>query len=504
MKKSHIWILPPWPREYSILFTILALVSAFWLSRCNSSLWLDETITYWVVQEGFIDTAYRAFHYQASGVFYYLIVWLFVQLGGGSEIVLRIPSILSCVLLCSVLFRFSCKIFDRTSAFLGVLVLLCLDGTFTWAVNARPYALALLLSVSSTYSLYLWTESNGRRYKFFYIFFSTLTVYTHVIFSGIFIVHLLYLYYQRWWSKDRVFPPIREVILVYLCIAILLFPVAYQAKISADKKDLLSFAAMPTMLSLIKVWVKPYLVLSLLTGGLAARLIVKKVNVAPFSIQPDLLVLLLIWYLLPALGVFLFSVSSTASLFVPRYYLWSLPPLSMLMGRLFSHITPVRSKCIIVTLLAGLMFVYGGIRTPFTEDWSSAIAYVRPKTCGLSIPVLASTGLAESRDTSWIINPEKRSYLLSPFSVYRLDKTPLLLPAYFNQPGAAEYLDRTVFPVLRNVNKFYLILRMTYLKVNKSKVTSDTYFIKKMALVGFGANHIEDFGHVKVITFERI
>jgi 4-amino-4-deoxy-L-arabinose transferase-like glycosyltransferase len=504
MKESRICSLSPWPQKYTIPFTIFVSAWIFWLNRCDSSLWLDETITYWVVQEGFIDTAYRAFNYQASGVFYYLIVWLFVQLGGGSEIVLRIPSILSCVLLCNVLFRFSCKIFDRTSAFLGVLVLICLDGTFTWAVNARPYALALLLSVSSTYSLYLWTESNERRYKFFYIFFSTLTVYTHVIFSGIFIVHLLYIFYRRRWVKDRVVPPIHEVIVVYLCIAILLFPAACQAKFNADKKDLLSFAGMPTMLSLIKAWVKPYLVLSLLTGVLAARLIVKNVNVAPFSIQPALLVLLLTWYLVPALGVFLFSVSSTASLFMPRYYLWSLPALSMLMGKLLSHITPVRSKCIIVTLLAGLMFVYGGIRTPFTEDWSSAIAYVRAKTSGLSIPVVVSTGLAESRDTSWIVHPEKKSYLLSPFAVYWLDKSPLLLPAYFGQPDAAEYLEKKVFPVLRNVDQFYLILRMTYLNVNKSIVTSDSYLVEKMELVGFRTKHVETFGYVKVITFERI
>jgi len=291
---------------------------------------------------------------------------------------------------------------------------------------------------------------------------------------------------------------------VYLCIAILLFPAACQAKFMADKKGLLSFAAMPTMLSLIKAWVKPYLVLSLLTGLLAARLIVKNVNVAPFSIQPDLLVLLLTWYLVPALGVFLFSVSSTASLFVPRYYLWSLPALSMLMGKLLSHITPVRSKCIIVTLLAGLMFVYGGIRTPFTEDWSSAIAYVRAKTSSLSIPVVVSTGLGESRDTSWIVHPEKRSYLLSPFAVYRLDKSPLLLPAYFDQPDAAEYLEKKVFPVVRNVNQFYLILRMIFVTVNKSPMTLDTYLANKMKFLGFRTKHVETFGDVKVITFERI
>lgn len=503
MKKSRICSLSPWLQEYVIPITLLGLAGIFWLSKCGSSLMIDETLTCWIVKERFTDVVYRSFYLHSPGLFYFLVVWLFVQIGGGSEIVLRIPSILSCIFLCAVLFRFSCKIFDRTSAFLGVLVLLCLDGTFTWAVNARPYALALLLSVSSTYSLYLWTESSERRYKFFYILFSTLTVYTHFVFSGIFVVHLLYLYCRRRWVKDQVFPKFYEIIMVYLCTAVLLFPAAYQAVLTVGRKSILSPSPMPTILTLIQAWVKPYLVLSLICGVLAATIIVKKVHIDRFAVRPDLLVLLLTWYLIPALGAFLFSVS-IASIFLPRYYLYTLPALSLLLGKLLSLIKPIRSRCIIVAIFIGLLLIYGGVKSPFIEDWSSAIEFVRTKTSSSEVPVVVSTGLAESQDTNWLVHPEKRSYLLSPFAVYRLGKTPLLLPALFGQPGAAEYLEKKVFPVLRNVNQFYLILRMTYVVINKSLSTSDTYLANKMEQLGFQINLVETFGNVKVIIFERI
>ena len=72
-------------------------------------------------------------------------------------------------------------------------------------------------------------------------------------------------------------------------------------------------------------------------------------------------------------------------------------------------------------------------------------------------------GLIEAQDTAWVIHPEKRRYLLSPFALYRLDKEPFLLPATFDQPGAAEYLEKTVFPLLKKYGQFYLILRMHYI-----------------------------------------
>jgi len=505
MKKSFINHLSPfWNHEKAIPTFMLALACFYWLSKCGSSLSLDETITYWVVQGGFKNAIYRAVNYQGSGPIHYLIVWLFVQIGGNSEIVLRLPSIFACILLCIVLYRFSCKIFDKESAFLGIIVLLCLDGIFVFAVVARSYALALLLSVGSTYALYRWTESNERRYKFLYILLSTLTVYTHCIFAGILLVHFVYLYCHRCWGKTDSKSWAYEVIKIYLYIAVLVSPEAYQVVLLSTKKNIYSFAPVPTIVDLIQSWVKPYLILSFMSAALGTWIVTKNINIKRFTIRLELLVLLLSWYLLPSFLVFLYSSVSGASIFAGGYYSWGLPALSLLLGKGLSLIKPARSKRILLKIFVGLMLIYGGIQSPLKENWSSAIAYTQTRINGSNIPVVAYTGLSESRDTSWVIHPERRKYLLSPFAVYHLDNEPFLLPAIFDQSGAVEYLEKAVFPELRKVNQFYLILRMTYIVVNKSAVTSDDYLVKQMELLGFHTRRVESFGHVKVIFFEKI
>ena len=138
MKKSFINCLSYfWHHENAIPTVMLALACLYWLSKCGSSLSLDETMTYWVVQDGFKNAIYRSVHYQGPGPLHYMIVWLFVQFSGNSEIVLRLTSILASILLCIVLYRFSCKIFDKESAFLGVVILLCLKGILAYAIFAR-------------------------------------------------------------------------------------------------------------------------------------------------------------------------------------------------------------------------------------------------------------------------------------------------------------------------------------------------------------------------------
>ena len=113
------------------------------------------------------------------------------------------------------------------------------------------------------------------------------------------------------------------------------------------------------------------------------------------------------------------------------------------------------------------MFVYGGIQSPFNENWSSAIAYAQKRIHNSDIPVVAYTGLIEAKDTTWVIHPERRKYLLSPFAAYPLEKEPFLLPATFYQAGAAEYLNKMVFPKLQKFDQFYMILRLLNVIIDK-------------------------------------
>src|SRR5207248_1638413 len=85
------------PREH-LRFLLAALVmaaGALWLLPLGSSLWLDETATFWVVQGGLHETIHRALEFQSGSVPYFLVAWIARVLGGTSEIALRMPSVIA-------------------------------------------------------------------------------------------------------------------------------------------------------------------------------------------------------------------------------------------------------------------------------------------------------------------------------------------------------------------------------------------------------------------------
>ena len=70
------------PKEhFHLLIGILALlVGALWLLPFGSSLWLDETGTFWIVQGSFGQTIHRALESSGS-IPYFVVVWLAKTIG---------------------------------------------------------------------------------------------------------------------------------------------------------------------------------------------------------------------------------------------------------------------------------------------------------------------------------------------------------------------------------------------------------------------------------------
>lgn len=60
----------------------------------GSSLWTDEFGTLWAVESGLVEAIVRSHSFHGQTPLYYVNVWLFVQLFGESELVLRLPSLL--------------------------------------------------------------------------------------------------------------------------------------------------------------------------------------------------------------------------------------------------------------------------------------------------------------------------------------------------------------------------------------------------------------------------
>src|SRR5437588_3413161 len=77
-------------------FSCICLAAAFLFSaaRITSSLWLDETATFWVVKDGLREVVSRSWEWSGQSAFYYLTAWMGLRIAPyiGLEAALRLPS----------------------------------------------------------------------------------------------------------------------------------------------------------------------------------------------------------------------------------------------------------------------------------------------------------------------------------------------------------------------------------------------------------------------------
>ena len=96
----------PAPGHVRWLAIVTAVViCSLWVMPLFSSLWLDELGTWWVVKDGLGDTVHRALTFHGQSPLYYLIVWSARVVGGHSEVVLRLPSLIAAAVSAVLLYR---------------------------------------------------------------------------------------------------------------------------------------------------------------------------------------------------------------------------------------------------------------------------------------------------------------------------------------------------------------------------------------------------------------
>src|SRR5262249_12543262 len=113
-----------YPHSYhKVLLVILFLtVLRLWILPLRSSLWLDETVTYWAACKG-IATAVARSHFLPGQQFVHVMLTAFVvRIGGSSEIVLRLPSVIATGFTAWLVFRLGKALFDSEAGILAAIV----------------------------------------------------------------------------------------------------------------------------------------------------------------------------------------------------------------------------------------------------------------------------------------------------------------------------------------------------------------------------------------------
>jgi hypothetical protein len=425
------------PKEHFHLLTgvLFLLAGLLWLPPLGSSLWLDETGSFWIVQGGFGQTIHRALESSGS-IPYFVVLWLAKTVGGTSEIVLRIPSVVAMGVATYLLYLLGRRLFDRETGLLGAIVFVASGRIVFAAGDARPYAMALMALIASYLFLVRWLDEGRSLDAVLYVAFSVLTIATHYLIALALLPQVAYALRRRS-SRST---PVPTKHLFFAGAAITIFALSVLPNLislwSARADHVTGVYVTPGTVG--GMLVPTTVIISALIAALAGRYF------GPFSVhvvrgEPSAILLLGGWFLFPAIALFAVSLLTSAQLLGGKYFLSIVTAAALILGWGLRAVSPYRLRQIAVTAFAllsvGGLISFHHIYAPDglgSDDWRAAASAERTVAESANTPVLFRPGFSEANDFAWLSDPKNRSQLLTPLAPYPMKGTIIPLPSDFN------------------------------------------------------------------------
>jgi 4-amino-4-deoxy-L-arabinose transferase-like glycosyltransferase len=369
--------------EISALTLVAALAGFLFLSR--ESLWLDEAYSVTLAGSGWGAIWQQLSFSEANGSPYYILLHFWLGLGK-SEFAVRSLSVLAAVAAIPVFYATATRLFNRSAARIGSLLLVTNAFFVYYQQEARSYALALFLVILATYAWIRWMEEPSTFWTVTYAVTASLSVYAHLFSLYVIAAHATAFVFRR-----RAAPSLPRLAGVYALMAILLVPLMLY--FATGYTGQLWWVRAPTLHDLNRA----FLELSgganspahphsgrriLLLGYAVAWCLALVVAGREWWAKRDRAgswryVLVIGWLLFPTFGSFLVSLF-WKPMFIDRYLIVALPALALLAGVGFASIRARTIRFGAVGALVALSIVQLGIQyhDQTKEDWRTAAAYV--------------------------------------------------------------------------------------------------------------------------------
>lgn len=440
----------------------LACLSAFclWVIPIGSSLWLDELVTFWSSYRGILPAIARGQFWPGQNTAYTVLIASIIRVGGTSEVVLRLPSLIAAVLTGWLLFRLGETFLDKEAGILVVVVFTSLhEIARDAATNARPYSIALLLVVASMLQLVRWLDTQRLRNMAGFAATAAAIPYFHLTFATIYLVFFAYGVY-RWLTERRI--RIKQISLAGGVIAFLLAPLLWYILFAHRLSGSSSFAATPDARQMMSAFMPDVLGSTLLLGLLAASFACRRTAAALLSIPRSTTLLFMSWLILPVVTAFVVARVSPLKIFVPRYFLPAFAAVALIIGCGLRMLTSARMRALIAAFVAvGSIISYAGYHltaSPHHEDWRAAAKIVRSLALPPTTPVMLSVGLIETATIRSDIQIDRDSPLLCPLSKYPIPGRIILIPSRLN-PDSIRYMQEISSRMLAADDKFVVVAR---------------------------------------------
>jgi hypothetical protein len=330
---------------------IAAIVLSIWIPWMFSPLTLDETGIYWVISGGPAHIVPRAIFFPQS-ILYCFLLWGEATLGGSSEFVLRLPSLIASVTTLLLLCRLGARAIGQQNRFLLPLLWLFFVNPPSLAVQARPYALAMCAGAWALYAMDGFLSQGRTRQLWTYALAATISTYFSLLFAlflagcAAFLVLLTF-----WYRRVRA----RQCLAIMTFWAAMLLPLVPQFRAGAASSALHSVAIAARGREDLCLAFLPLAVVL----GLMAALVTTLIRGEPVQgtrWKPELLVLAVVVAVTTIVPLYAVTQFTPAKLWTSRYISLAFAPLALLYTAILGRFSGASGRLAAIVAPAVLLF----------------------------------------------------------------------------------------------------------------------------------------------------
>jgi uncharacterized membrane protein len=480
---------PRFHTRYAALIVGLIVV-ATWLRQATASFWLDELGTAWVTKDGLGQVLDRAFEYHGQSPLYYALVWFTTRLTGRSEFAMRLPSLIAAILGAWLLWRIVRRLVSREAALLSIVGYVAVAAVATAAVDARPYAVTMVLLLAAVDAFTRWIQTGKILHAATFVLFAIATVWSHYLFAPAVLALVAYGWVCR---RDGAVSLGRQAV-AWGVVVLGTVPLASQLVSLYSRRASLSVPYDGTVQDLLLFMTPPVLAGGIAIGALFARA-VTPLTLGPRTSVRGALLLFATWLVVPPLTLVGVSLLTDVNLYSPRYFASIAPAVAALFGWAVSLIEPAKARRVIIVTTAALAILAGSNVLRYGEDWRGASAAEQAVADGDTL-VFLHPAFVESAQLDWLEDPARADYLLSPADYYRFDGRLIPMPYMLDDPGAEAYVERLTASLVEGTDRFLLLTRYPFVPYRE-------WWDGRLGPEGWRSETLGSYGSLELIEFTK-
>lgn len=414
---------------YPIYALTLAVSISVWFVAIRAPLWLDETVSYFLIKGGFSEIMSRQGWPTVPAHSY--VLWLWTKLAGTTEIALRLSSLLAMLGAVYLLYRTARELFDRDVAIVAAIIFCVHPLVIFAAIDVRPYAFGALAINTSILVLVRLRHNTSNWLAALFGVLGACIVYFHFLLMVILPALAIGFIVLKLGDRKALF---RQGGIALAAFALAFLPVIpgllYMFHTSSDHV----FDSAPTLADL-RWTLAPAWLAYIFGGAVLVAAATRKLDLQS-RFEGSRILLSASLGLVPILILFGVSVETSIHVFVFRYRLVAIPGIALCWAFLLSRIDS-RALRLLFSVTLVVIVAYQYFSAPDTRQhgytWKYALEVAEKDASADNAPVLICSDLPEADHRSMPVGAAvKDNAMFAPLTYYKLSVPVVGLPRALN------------------------------------------------------------------------